>query len=251
METHRLLFFASAILAAGAARAAEPDIIRPGDARIQSPAFEDFEAIYTSRFSKTGKFRLQVRNMADGAKIHAVDIIPGPDAVVVSQRVIDAASQKVEFRATPYFAWGPEFIVQRQYAGDAFHLTRVPIAPGEPISLNGEFEYGGAMSETFSPTLASLMPMESGAEFQLPVSVSYQDGEMANRLAQFKVIGRERIDTPSGRSCDCWVIESTNGPSVDRNWVAREAPFVFRWHRDIGGETEFAVELEGFTLITE
>ena len=224
---------------------AEPIDIKPGDERIDAPAFEDFEVKYGSSFSKTGAFTLQVRNVAGGAKTHIMDIIPGNDAVIVAFRMIDAKSQRIEFSAGPYFAWGQEYVVQ-QVSPEGYDLTRVPIGGGEPVRSTGALPNGGFIADTFSPTIAALMPMEVGAKFRLPLIEPRADQTMANVFADFEVVGKEKLDLESGVSCECWVIETNASGMNSRLWVSREAPFFYRWHRDIGGKRDFVSEVLSF-----
>lgn len=230
----------------GSAISAEPIEILPGDARFKAPAFEDFEVRYGSTFSKNGAFTLQVRNVAGGAKTHIMDIIPGEQAVIVAFRMIDAASQRIEFSAGPYFAWGQEFVVQ-QASPQELDMTRIPIGGGEPVRQASALPHGGFIADTFSPTLAALMPMEAGTKFRLPLTEPRADQSMANVFADFEVIGREKLTLDSGVSCDCWIIEEkTSSMPKSRIWVSREAPFFYRWHRDIGGQRDFVSEVLSF-----
>lgn len=232
----------------GGANSAEPVDIKPGDARFNPPAFEDFEVRYGSSFSKNGAFTLQIRNVAGGAKTHIMDIIPGEQAVIVAFRMIDAASQRVEFSAGPYFAWGQEYAVQ-QVGEEGYDVARIPIGGGDPIRKTGALEHGGYIADTFSPTLASLMPMETGAKFRLPLLEPKTDETFANVFADFEVIGREELILDSGLKCDCWLIEEKTSSMTSRLWVSREAPFFYRWHRDIGGQREFISEALSYRLL--
>lgn len=222
-----------------------PAQIRPGDARFDMPAFEDFEAQYTSSSSKTGAFTLQVRNVSEGAKIHIMDVIPMPDNVIVAFRSIDASSQQVEMSVGPYFAWGAEFMIQ-QATAEGYDLVRVPIGGGEPLRRIGETPLGGAVAHMFSPALAALMPMPVGARFQLADLEPRKDETMANVFADYEVVGREALALASGVRCECWVLETNASGMRSRLWVARSAPFVFKWHRDIGGSRELVSEVLGF-----
>lgn len=249
VKTMNCLAVSMALMAcAGAARSAEPIDILPGDERFKAPAYEDFEVRYGSTFSKNGEFTLQVRNVAGGTKTHVMDIIPGENAVVVAFRMIDSASQRVEFSAGPYFAWGQEFVVN-QASNEGYDAVRIPIGGGEPARMTGELPLGGSIADTFSPTLASLMPMQTGAKFRLPIVEPRKDETFANVFANFEVVGREELILKSGLRCECWVIEGTTSAMTSRYWVSREAPFFYRWHRDIGGQREFISEALGFRLL--
>lgn len=232
----------------GPAISEEPVEILPGDTRFNAPAFEDFEVRYGSTFSKNGAFTLQVRNVADGAKIHIMDIIPGEQAVIVAFRMIDAASQRIEFSAGPYFAWGEEFVVQ-QASPQELDMTRIPIGGGEPVHQASTLPLGGFIADTFSPTLAALMPMEIGTKFRLPLTEPRADQSMVNVFADFEVLGREKLTLDSGVSCECWVIEEKTSAMTSHLWVSREAPFFYRWHRDIGGQRDFVSEVLSFKTL--
>ena len=63
----------------------------------------------------------------------------------------------------------------------------------------------------------------------------------------FEVVGTEDLSLASGYECDCTILEQKGpGESVTRFWVSREAPFVFRRHRDVGGQRDFVSDLLGF-----
>ena len=223
--------------------------ILPGDARFNTPAFDDYQAVYTSSSSKTGGFTLQVRTSGDGRKLSMIDIIPMQEYVIVAQRQIDLRTHRAEFGAGPFFAWGEEFIVSSS-DGENYDWTRLPIGPGEPKQMTGEIAHQGYVSEMFSPTLASLMPMDVGAVFKVPEAYPRKGEFVSSELSEFEVLRKEQLETPSGLRCDCWVIEkrSWNG-MTEQIWVAREAPFVFRRIRDIGGRREFASDLLDFQTL--
>ncbi len=223
--------------------------ITPGSALFNVPLLKDYEARYNSSFSKTGEFTLQVRLTGDGKKLSMIDIIPGENVVIVAQRQIDVATQLLEFTAGPNFAWGPEFIV-KQFDGKTYDWARVPSGGGEPKRANGPLANGGSVSEMFSPLLATLMPMNVGSRFRLPAAYARKGEIASSEFDDFEVTGREELQTASGISCHCWVIDKkTWGGSLERVWVAREAPYVFKRHRDVGGPRSFISELTGFRVL--
>lgn len=225
------------------------EIIEPGSEVFKTLTIPDYQARYTSSFSKTGEFTLHVRTSGDGRKLSMVDIIPGEESVIVAQRVIDLESQRLVFSAGPYFAWGPEFIVG-QSSGNTYDWARVPIGGGEPKRSSGEIAHSGYASEMFSPLLASLMPRDVGARFQLPNSYARKGETVSSELDTYEVIGREELATPSGLNCDCWVLDKSGwagGP--ERIWVSIEAPYVFKRHRDVGGPRSFVSELLSFHIL--
>lgn len=253
---HRFLFVCSLTillaLAPVVARSADSDgivTILPGDARFKTPGFDDYEALYTSSSSKSGAFTLQVRRTGDGKSINMIDIIPMQESVIVAQRNIDFQTHRVESGAGPNFAWGGEYIV-RNFGDKDYDWTRVPLRGGEPKRMMGEFQNGGAVSEMFSPTLASLMPMEVGTKFRMPAAYPRKGEFVSSELDEYQVLRKERLDLPSGLSCDCWVIEKklwgNHYESKEMIWVSREAPFVFRRHRDVGGKRDFVSDLLAF-----
>jgi len=223
--------------------------IRPGSPLFKVPELKDYEARYNSSFSKTGEFTLQVRVTGDGKKLSMIDIIPGENVVIVAHRQVDVASQLEEFSAGPNFAWGPEFIV-KQSNGKAYDWTRVSVGGGEPKRAAGPVANGGSVSEMFSPLLATLMPMEVGSKFRLPAMYARKGEIASSEFDDYEVTGRERLETASGLDCECWVIDKKNwGGSLERIWVARKAPYVFKRHRDVGGQRSFVSELTGFRLL--
>ena len=223
--------------------------VKPGSKLLNIPALTDYEARYNSSFSKTGEFTLQVRLTGDGKKISMIDIIPGQETVIVAQRQIDVASQLLEFSAGPNYAWGPEFIV-KQSNGKVYDWARVPAGGGELKRANGPVANNGSFSEMFSPLLATLMPMGVGGRFRLPALYARKGEFASSEFDDYEVIGRERLETVSGKVCECWVIDKKNWDgSLERIWVAREAPFVFRRHRDVGGPRSFVSELTGFRIL--
>lgn len=227
----------------------ETHTILPGDSRFQTPDFTDYQAAYTSSSSKTGGFTLQARKSGDGKKLSLIDIIPMQENIIVSQRVLDLQSHLAEFSAGPYFAWGAEFVVG-QSTEQSYNWTRVPIGEGEPVQIVDELENGGYITEMFSPTLAALMPMPVGTKFHMPSAVPRIGDEGAyvtSDLDEYEVLRREHLDLEAGFSCTCWLVErrTTNGMK-EQIWVSREAPFVFRRIRDLGGPREFTSDLLAF-----
>lgn len=233
----------------GALIADDGPAILPGDAAFYIPEFVDYEARYTSSSSKTGEFTLHVRLSGDGRKMSLIDMIPMENSVIVAQRQIDMASQRLEFSAGPYFAWGAEFIVS-QSDGKTYDWARVPIGGGVPKRAEGAISHQGYVSEMFSPLLASLMPMDEGSQFRLPASYARQGEFVSSELDEYTVLRREKLDTPAGLMCECWLIEKRNwGGSTERIWVDRKAPFVFRRHRDVGGRRDFVSELTAYRAL--
>ena len=223
--------------------------IVPGSTLFKVPELRDYEARYNSSFSKTGEFTLQVRVTGDGKKLSMIDIIPGEQVVIVAHRQIDVASQLEDFSAGPNFAWGPEFIV-KQSNGKAYDWTRVSVGGGEPKRASGPVANNGSVSEMFSPLLATLMPMDIGNKFRLPAMYARKGEIASSEFDDYEVTGREVLETASGQRCECWVIDKKNwGGSLERIWVAREAPYVFKRHRDVGGQRSFVSELTGFRFL--
>lgn len=249
-------FCAFAALAAPGAMAAPEQAedsrdIRPGDPRFNTPAFEDYQAVYTSSSSKTGGFTLQARKTGDGEKLTLIDIIPMENDVIVAQRVIDLKTHRAIFGAGPYFAWGKEYVVSRS-DGDRYAWARTPVEGGDPKMMDGEISNGGYISEMFSPTIASLMPMEVGSKFRVPEAVPWADETVSSEFDEYEILRKERLKLKSGLKCECWVIEKrSRGGMTDRIWVSREAPFVFRRIRDIGGEREFTSDLLSYTSLKQ
>ncbi|WP_209348242.1 hypothetical protein [Pontixanthobacter sp. CEM42] len=207
----------------------------PGDDRFVTPVFEDYSVDYNSRTSKTGLFTVQVRKTGSGEKISVVDIIPTEDNVIVAQRQIDADTHNFDFSAGPYLAWGTEFVVA-QNDSEGYNWTRVPVGSSPPQQMTGKLDHNGSVSEMFSPTLASLMPMPVGTVFTLP-EVYPRKGEFVSaELDQYTVLRSERLTLESGLSCDCWVLEKKAwSGTIDHIWVSRKAPFEMRRIRDVGG----------------
>jgi hypothetical protein len=223
-----------------------PETVLPGDKRFDTPAFTDYEATYKSAGGKAGTFTLQARKSNNGKKLSLIDIIPMKENVIVSQRVIDLKSHRFEFSAGPFFPWGPEFVVA-QTSTTNYDWARIPIGGGEPKRATGEVANTGYISEMFSPTLSALMPMAVGTRFRLPEAIPIVDETVRSDLIEYEVIGRENLELADGLSCDCWVIEKRNGNgTIERIWVARKAPFVFRRHRDGGGKRDFVSDLLSF-----
>ncbi|MCG8436389.1 MAG: hypothetical protein MJA83_20420, partial [Gammaproteobacteria bacterium] len=196
-----LVFFSCTIPAA-----ADNDVltILPGDKRFKTPEFDDYQATYTSAFSKTGAFTLQARKTGDGKKLTLIDIIPGKESVIVAQRQIDIKTQRLEFSAGPYFAWGAEFVV-KQYQPEEYAWSRVAIGDGETKRTAGEFQNKGSISEMFSPLLASLMPMEPGTKFRLPEAYPRKGEFVSSEFDEYEVLRKERLNLGPGLDCECWV----------------------------------------------
>lgn len=216
----------------------DPDTIlaiRPGDARFDTPAFEDYEVKYNSRTSKTKFFTVQVRKTGDQKKISVVDIIPTDENIIVAQRQIDAVTHNFDFSAGPYLAWGTEFVVGKN-SGEGYNWTRVPVGNSPSQNMSGKLENNGSVSEMFSPTLASLMPMAVGTVFTLPEVYPRKDEFVSSELDQYKVLRKEKLTLASGLNCDCWVIEKLAwSGNIDHIWISRNAPFEMRRVRDVGG----------------
>ncbi len=243
----------TALMVVASPTQANPEMgpILPGDGSFDTPEFEDYQAVYTSSSSKTGGFTLQARKTGDGKKLAIIDIIPMANNVIVAQRQIDLETHRAEFGAGPYFAWGQEFVVSGS-DGENYSWTRIPIGGGAPTQMQGPIANGGYVSEMFSPTLASLMPMPVGATFQLPDSSPRQDETVSSQFDSYRVVRTETLTLDSGFSCECWMIEKTRGNgAIEHIWVARQAPFVFRRIRDVGGEREFTSDLLAFTELTQ
>jgi len=223
----------------GEASAEREIIILPGDERLSVPEFEPYEVEYDSAF---GRFFNQVRKFKgdDGKKISVLNIIEMPQGVIVDHRTIDADSLRIETFNSPYFAWGPEFVFMRAEA-DSYNLVRVPVAGGEPIHTTGVLDNNGYFDGLgFSPTMAAILPLAVGTKFKMPKDEPRKDGSVASVLTSFEVTGRENLELPSGVSCECWVIqESSKGGTIHKYWISREAPFLIRRHRDVGGKRDF------------
>ena len=221
--------------------------IHPGDPRLQIPDFEPYQAEYTSAF---GRFVNQVRHYRgeDGPKISILNIISMPQGVIVDHRGVDAATQRIEFFHSPYFAWGPEYVVAAANE-EGYDWVRVPLGGGEPVRAQGQMDTPGYFDSIgFSPLFGALMPMDVGSNFTLPREQPRASGEVSIELVEFEVLRREHLELSSGLNCECWVIEErTAGGSVTQLWVSRQAPFVFRRHRDIGGPREFISDLLEFS----
>lgn len=227
------------------------ETITPGSSVFSIESIPDYEARYTSSSSKTGEFTLHVRTTGDGEKLSMVDIIPMENMVIVAQRFIDVQTQLLEFYAGPYFAWGPEYIVGKT-DGETYDWSRTPIAGGAPKRANGNIAHDGYVSEMFSPLLASLMPRDVGAIFQMPAFYARKGEYVSAEMDVFTITGREALATPSGLSCECWVIDKkTWNGSLERIWVARTAPYVFKRHRDVGGSRSFVSELLSYRPLTK
>ena len=230
--------------------AAEPDVgevrkIHVGSNAFHSVDFTPYEAQYTSRSSVTGAFTLKARMIDEGKAISLIDIIPTPDNVIVAQRRLHSASHALEFSAGPLFSWGAEFVIQQMGSG-TYDWSRIPIGGGAPIRSAGQLP-AGVTSDLFSPTLGSLMPQTVGEEFALPVAVPRTDGSVSVWWEVYKVVAKERLDTPSGESCECWLIEkSAPGGGTTVLWVDAKPPFVFKRVFDRGGDREFVSDLLAF-----
>ena len=230
-------------------KAETDNVILPGSSRFKVPDFEDYQAVYSSSSSKSGGFTLQARKSAVGKNLSLIDIIPMKDNVIVAQRNIDIPSMRMNFYAGPYFAWGADFIVgQSNQAG--YDWSRVPIGGGEPKRMTGEIAHKGYVSEMFSPLLASLLPLDVGAKVKIPGLYPRQGDVVSSELDTYTVLRKERLETPSGLSCECYVIERQGwDETVDHIWVAGKAPFVFRRHRGVGSEQAFVSDLLDFKTL--
>ncbi|MDE1468445.1 hypothetical protein [Aurantiacibacter sp. D1-12] len=221
--------------------------VLPGSEAINVPAFEDYEAVYTSASSKTGFFTLQARTSGDGAMLVLIDIIPMENMVIASQRHIELDSMRQAFGAGPYFAWGPEFVVSRSNT-QGYDWTRAPIEGGEPLRAAGPIENGGYLDTMFSPLLAALLPMELGTSVSIPEATAIVGGTVESRMIEYTVVGEEELQLASGISCLCTVLEraADGSRAAERFWVSREAPFVFRRIRAFGTEQAFTSDLHSF-----
>jgi len=223
--------------------APEIDTILPGDARLSLPDFDAYEVEYTSAF---GRFINQVRPFQsdDGAKISVINLIHMPQGVIVDHRTIDRASLRMETFISPYFAWGQEHVTGRMDA-NGYDWVRTPLDGSEIIRIRGEWDTQGVFDGLgFSPTFAAFMPMEVGTRFQIPRDQARADGTLNAVMIEMEIIGREVLQLESGVRCECWVIEETDTQgATHRYWIGREAPFLFRRHRDIGGPRDFVSEV--------
>lgn len=220
--------------------------LRPGDKRLKPIAFEPYEAKYTSRSSTTGSFTLLARMVDRGSAISLIDMIPMKDVVIVAQRQVDAKTQAVQFEAGPLFSWGEEYVV-RQMDAPGYDWTRIPIGGGAPVRSAGEFSTASVVSDMFSPTLAALWPFEVGETFQLPTAVPRKGGTVDSWWEEYRVLRAETLQTPSGETCACMVLEKqAPGGGVTHLWVANKPPYVFRRNFDAGGRREFVSDLVEF-----
>ncbi len=233
------------ILAAAPAAAQVDPVIRLSPEHFDVPEFSAYEVEYGSAF---GRFFNEVRPFElDGTpKISVLNLIDMPGAVIVDSRVLDGATLRLEHMASPFFAWGQEYAVG-QSGPEGFEWVRIPLGGGEPLRSTGEAEYGGFVDDLgFSPTLAALMPMDVGATFRLPGLQARSDGTMGSTLLSYEVVGREPLRAVDGVACECWVIEQAAQDGVHRFWISREAPFLIKRHRDIGGPRDFVSEILSF-----
>lgn len=228
-----------------AAAQAGPGRIGLEGMEVDVPDFVPYEAEYGSAF---GRFFHQVRPFElDGdPKISVLNVIDMPGAVIVDSRALDRETLRLEYLMSPYFAWGQEFVVAR-FGSSGTDWTRVPLGEAPPVTSSGTSEHGGYFEDIgLSPALAALMPLPDGARFRLPVAQPKRDGTVGTLVADYEVIGRETLALAGGLGCTCWVVEQRRGEEVDRYWVAREPPFVFRRHRDVGGRREHVSDLLSF-----
>jgi hypothetical protein len=227
-----------------------PSVLEPGRQQMVVPRFEPYEAEYGSAF---GQFLNQVRSFSlnQAAKISILNLIDMPTGIIVDHRVLDASTLRMELMVSPYFFWGQEILVA-QSSAQTVDWTRVPIGGGAPARHTAPVQYQGYFDDVlFGPTLAALPGLQTGAAFQLPLPVASADGGVAAVPVTLTVVGRETLRTPAGPTCECWIIEQkAAGGFATRFWVATQAPFVFRRHRDIGGPREFVSELIGFRPLT-
>lgn len=223
-----------------------PLTILPGDGRLKVPDFAPYEVEYTSAF---GRFFNEVRafDLEGTPKISVLNLIDTPNSVIVDHSIIDRGTLRQESGMTPLFAWGPEFLVYRATA-EAYDLVRVPLAGGAPIHKTGALARAGFFEGLgFSPTLAAFLPLPSGTRFRIPRMQPRPDGSVDVVLVNMAVVGTESITTPAGVSCACTIVEETaEGGPTHRYWVSREAPFLFKRHRDIGGARDFVSEVLTF-----
>lgn len=217
--------------------------------QLDMPEFADYEAHYESAFSTTGAITMQLRRFANGTKLNMIDIIPTEQSVIVATRNINLASNVIEFEVGPYFAWGQEYVV-RMSNGAGYSMTRIPFDGSAPIHSQGQLEHGGMMFDMYAPTLAAMLPADVGTSFQLPLGSPTRENNLIADPTTYDVVRTERLELDSGISCDCTVIRKNNpGGSTDLFWVSRTAPFIYRWHRDIGGPREFVSELQAFRTL--
>lgn len=213
---------------------------------VDVPQFDPYEAEYTSAF---GRFLHQAWPYStDGrSKVGVINTITMPNGVIVDSRSFDRANLQIDYMTSPYFAWGEEYVVAF-FQGTQYRWTRIPIGGGEPVVLRGTSEHGPFVDDLgFSPAFAGLLPLPVGTTFTMPVPSPQADGTVGGSLLEFEVVGSESLSLPGGHSCACTILEQTGpGESVTRFWVSREAPFVFRRHRDIGGPRDFVSDLLGF-----
>lgn len=221
--------------------------ISPGDKKFKMPDFENYEAIYNSAMGKNGRFSLQARKSGNGKTIFLTDTIPMKDNIIIAQRVINAKTHRAEFYAGPYFAWGKEYVV-RKNTHDGYGLSRIPLGGGEAIHTAGKLANGGGVDVMFSPTLASLMPMAVGTAFKMPAIYPRKGGLISSEFDDYLVLRTEKLELASGVSCACWVIEKTawSDGSKTQYWVSREAPFMYRRHRDVGGKRDFVSDVQSY-----
>jgi hypothetical protein len=221
-------------------------LITPGDSRLHTPEFDPYEVEYGSAF---GRFYNQVRKFTDqgSEKISVLNIIEMPQGVIIDHRTIDAATLRIETFNSPYFAWGKEQVFM-QSSADNYSLVRIPIDGGDPIHSTGALENNGYFDSLgFSPTLAAILPLDVGTKFQMPKDQPKKNGAVVSVLANYEVIAKEKLNLPSGLSCDCWVIQETseNG-SIHKYWISQTAPFLLRRHRDVGGKRDFISDVITF-----
>ncbi|NKB88490.1 MAG: hypothetical protein GKS06_09740 [Acidobacteria bacterium] len=222
------------------------ELVGPGHERLSLPDFEAYEVEYTSA---SGRFLNQVRPFQlDGvAKISILNLIDMPSGVIVDHAVVDRATLRQEYGATPYFAWGMENILLRATANE-LEIVRVPMGGGAPVVIEQEFDHGGYFEPLgFSPTYAALLPADEGTVFQIARRQPVAGGSIRTDFADFVVLGMETLETPAGLRCDCTILEErVEGGATHRYWVARQAPFLFKRHRDIGGARDFVSEALSF-----
>ena len=223
--------------------------ILPDASQFSLPAFKNYEVNYSSAMGKDAFFTLLAIKSLNGKKLVLIDIIPMKDNVIVAQRHIDMKTQHQEFSASPYFAWGSEFVVAQNTA-DNYDWNRVPIGGGEAARAQGELANGGGVDVMFSPTLAALMPMDVGSRFELPQIYPRKGGLVSSEMDQYQMLRKEQLELASGVSCECWVIERKSwSGSTTQYWVSREAPFIYRRHRDVGGPRDFVSDVLAFRLL--
>ncbi len=216
-----LTFCLAASLSSTAHAEATTRQLLPGDKLLNTSPLKAF----TSHTS-WGRRDVSFGKVEGQALLHVVQTVNTPAGPMVDHMVVDAKTLAVNFRFSPYFALGKDYLAMH-VGGRQLSGSLIPLDGRPPRLLDEELEAPVFQEDLFDLMLASL-PLEKGWGAAIPIlTASLSKQTFSTSWVDLKVTGRETIKGGDGRKYDTWVVEAAyRGIDYrERHWIADVPPY--------------------------